>query len=198
MRLATAGPAPRGDSTAALHGQRRSTHRRQDLCDSYDPRAAPTDRSDAAHRLHCLCATPLAQQRRLPTAQRDGALPGRCRSCRPTTGGTRTSRRRRRSRVGAVHRVHQQRRPRRLHPDFGGYESPGSVDIYGFPYVVVAGDQPKRAVSFYYGDESDGVNHATGQSFPFYPIPDEAITQPYWIEGGASGQQRIPAAIATC
>jgi hypothetical protein len=76
---------------------------------------------------------------------------------------------------------------RRLHPDFGGYESPGSVGIYGFPYVVVTGNQPKRAVSFYYGDESDGVNHATGQSFPFYPIPDEAITQAHWIEGGYPG-----------
>ena len=85
---------------------------------------------------------------------------------------------------GAVHRVHQQRRRRRLHPDFGGYESPGSVEIYGFPYVVVGATQPKRAVTFYYGDESDGVNHATGQSFPFYPIPDEAIAQPHWIEGG--------------
>ena len=76
---------------------------------------------------------------------------------------------------------------RRLHPDFGGFEYPGSVGIYGFPYVVVPGSQPKRAVSFYYGDESDGVNHATGRSFPFYPIPDEAITQPYWIEGGYPG-----------
>jgi hypothetical protein len=76
---------------------------------------------------------------------------------------------------------------RRLHPDFGGYESPGSVRIYGFPFVVVTGDQPKRAVSFYYGDESDGVDHATGASFPFYPIPDEAISQPYWIEGGDAG-----------
>jgi hypothetical protein len=76
---------------------------------------------------------------------------------------------------------------RRLHPDFGGYESPGSVNIYGFPFVVVGGNQLKRAVSFYYGDESDGVNHATGQSVPFYPIPDEAIAQPYWIEGGAPG-----------
>jgi hypothetical protein len=76
---------------------------------------------------------------------------------------------------------------RRLHPDFGGYESPGSVGIYGFPYVVVGATQPKRAVSFYYGDESDGVNHATGQSFPFYPIPDEAITQAHWIEGGYPG-----------
>ena len=37
------------------------------------------------------------------------------------------------------------------------------------------------------GDESDGVNHDTGQSFPFYPIPDEAITQAHWIEGGEPG-----------
>ena len=60
---------------------------------------------------------------------------------------------------------------RRLHPDFGGYESPGSQNVYGFPFAVVGGDQPKRAVSFYYGDESDGVDHATGRSYPFYPIP---------------------------
>jgi hypothetical protein len=76
---------------------------------------------------------------------------------------------------------------RRLHPDFGGYESPGSPNIYGFPFVVVGGDQPRRTVSFYYGDESDGVDHRTGQSYPFYPIPDEAIMQPYWIEGGPPG-----------
>lgn len=76
---------------------------------------------------------------------------------------------------------------RRLHPDFGGFESPGSVNIYGFPYVVVDGNQPKRAVSFYYPSESDGVDHASGRSFPFYPIPDEAIAQPYWIEGGPAG-----------
>jgi hypothetical protein len=78
---------------------------------------------------------------------------------------------------------------RRLHPDFGGFASPGSVNIYGFPYVVVGADQPKREVSFYYGDESDGVDHSTGRSYPFYPIPDEAITQPYWIEGGPPGNQ---------
>lgn len=76
---------------------------------------------------------------------------------------------------------------RRLHPDFGGYESPGSLGLYGFPYLVVPGDQPKRAVSFYYSDESDGVDHATDRSVPFYPIPDEAITQPGWIEGGYPG-----------
>jgi hypothetical protein len=77
---------------------------------------------------------------------------------------------------------------RRLHPDFGGYSGVGD-GIYGIPYVVVRGDQPKRAVEFYYPDESDGVNHATGQSVPFYPIPDEAITQPWWIEGGQPGNQ---------
>jgi hypothetical protein len=77
---------------------------------------------------------------------------------------------------------------RRLHPDFGGYSGAGD-GIYGFPYVVVSGDQPKRAVQFYYPDESDGVNPATGQGFPFYPIPDEAITQPSWIEGGQPGNQ---------
>jgi hypothetical protein len=76
---------------------------------------------------------------------------------------------------------------RRLHPDFGGEASPGSVAIYGFPYVVVDGTQPKRTVQFQYSDESDGVNHATDQSFPFYPIPDEAITLPHWVEGGEPG-----------
>jgi hypothetical protein len=76
---------------------------------------------------------------------------------------------------------------RRLHPDFGGEASPGSVSIYGCPYVVVDGTQPKRTVQFQYSDESDGVNHTTDQSIPFYPIPDEAITQPHWVEGGEPG-----------
>jgi parallel beta-helix repeat protein len=85
---------------------------------------------------------------------------------------------------------------RRLHPDFGGYEDPGpppSDTVYGFPYVVVNGNtQPKRAVQFLYSDESDGVDHNTDQSFPFYPIPDEAITQAHWIEGGQPGDQNPP------
>jgi hypothetical protein len=76
---------------------------------------------------------------------------------------------------------------RRLHPDFGGEASPGSVSIYGLPYVGVDGTQAKRAVQFQYSDESDGVNHTTDQSFPFYPIPDEAITQAHWVEGGEPG-----------
>src|SRR3989449_5589344 len=76
---------------------------------------------------------------------------------------------------------------RHLHPDFGGEVSPGSVDIYGMPYAIVDGSQPKQPVTFYYWDESDGVNYSTGQGIPFYPIPAQAITQPHWIEGGAPG-----------
>lgn len=76
---------------------------------------------------------------------------------------------------------------RRLHPDFGGDVSPGSIEIYGLPYAVVDGTQPKKTVQFLYSEESDGVNHATNQSFPFYPIPDEAISQVHWIEEGYPG-----------
>jgi hypothetical protein len=77
---------------------------------------------------------------------------------------------------------------RRLHPDFGGNAGSG-FSIYGMPYATVtnvtSGDL--KAVQFQYSDESDGVDHTTNTSFPFYPIPAEAITQPYWIEGGDPG-----------
>ena len=76
---------------------------------------------------------------------------------------------------------------RGLHPDFGGDVSSGSVGIYGFPYAVVDSSVTLKTVQFQYSDESDGVNHTTDQSFPFYPIPDEAITQPHWVEGGEPG-----------
>lgn len=76
---------------------------------------------------------------------------------------------------------------RRVHPDFGGDVTPGSVEIYGMPYVVVDSTVPKRAVEFRYSGESDGVNHTTNLSFPFYPIPDAAITQPHMIGGGFPG-----------
>jgi hypothetical protein len=66
---------------------------------------------------------------------------------------------------------------RRLHPDFG-------PPPYGMPYVVVSGDQPRVPLTFVdYGDESD-----TGApGLPGYPIPDEARTQPNYIEGGVAG-----------
>jgi len=71
---------------------------------------------------------------------------------------------------------------RHLHPDFGGEVFPGSSQIYGMPYAVVDGTQPRLTVDFVlYGDESDGVG------VPFYPIPAEAITQPHWVEGGDPG-----------
>ena len=76
---------------------------------------------------------------------------------------------------------------RRLHPDFGGEASPGSIDVYGMPYAVVGGSQQKVAVTFDYWDESDGVDGATGQGIPFYPIPQQAATQAHWVEGGAPG-----------
>ncbi len=81
---------------------------------------------------------------------------------------------------------------RKMHPDFGGSASPGSVDIYGFPYIVVDAAVPKQTVLFQYSDESDGVNHSTGASYPFYPIPPEAISEPHWIEGGAPGNVDQP------
>ena len=80
---------------------------------------------------------------------------------------------------------------RRLHPDFGGNagtaQNPNA--IYGFPYAVVSNitNSDLRTVQFAYAGESDGVTHPGNISFPFYPIPPEAITQPYWIEGGDPG-----------
>ena len=77
---------------------------------------------------------------------------------------------------------------RKLHPDLGG--SAGDPQhpnaIYGMPYAVVTGvtSADLVAVDFLYSDESDGVDHATDKSFPFYPIPAAAQTQPFWVEGG--------------
>ena len=78
---------------------------------------------------------------------------------------------------------------RGLHPDFGGDVDPGNPsdpEIYGMVYVVVPGSQPLRPVVFDYADESDPG--APGRPAG-YPIPDAAITQPRWIEGGYPGNQ---------
>lgn len=68
-------------------------------------------------------------------------------------------------------------RTRRLHPDFG-------PPPYGIPYVGVSGGQPRVPVTFVaYGSESDGgINGLDG-----YPIPEEAKTQPNYIEGAVPG-----------
>ena len=77
---------------------------------------------------------------------------------------------------------------RKLHPDFGGNSGSGN-GIYGMPYAVLSNvsSSDLKPVQFQYWDESDGVDLSTGVSFPFYPIPNEAITQPHWIEGGDPG-----------
>jgi hypothetical protein len=68
-------------------------------------------------------------------------------------------------------------RTRALHPDFG-------PPPYGIPYVGVGGTQARLPVTFTsYGSESDaGIGGVTG-----YPIPEDAKTQPNFIEGGAPG-----------
>ena len=72
---------------------------------------------------------------------------------------------------------------RGMHPDFGGDSGDPSDPIYGMPYVVVSG-QPLVPVTFEYADESDTA--APGRP-PGYPIPEEAKTQPKFIEGGTPG-----------
>jgi len=66
----------------------------------------------------------------------------------------------------------------KLHPDFGGDSNDSSSPIYGFPYIIVSGSQPRVPVVFEYADESDPGP---------YPIPEEAKTQQKWIEGGLAG-----------
>jgi hypothetical protein len=66
---------------------------------------------------------------------------------------------------------------RRLHPDFG-------PPPYGFPYIVVAGDQARVPVTFiWYASESD----AGAPGLPGYPVPVEARTQANYVEGGVPG-----------
>ena len=64
-----------------------------------------------------------------------------------------------------------------MHPDFG-------PPPYGIPYVVVDGTQPRVPVTWVaYGNQSDsGI-----PGLPGYPIPDEARTQPNYIEGAVAG-----------
>lgn len=77
---------------------------------------------------------------------------------------------------------------KRLHPALGGDVCPGCDEIYAIPYITVEWWQPKVAVQFDYASESDGVDHSTGQSYPFYPIPEEVIWQAHWMQGGWPGR----------
>jgi len=73
-----------------------------------------------------------------------------------------------------------------MHPDFGG--DAGGGDVYGFPFTIIDGNQTKLTVTFVnWPDQSDGVDHSTETSFPFYPVPPECITLNGWVEGGQPG-----------
>jgi hypothetical protein len=75
---------------------------------------------------------------------------------------------------------------RQVHPDFGG--DAGDGNVYGIPFLIVDGNQAKLTVDFVlYGDQSDGWDPETEESFPFYPVPGEAITTNGWVEGGQPG-----------
>jgi hypothetical protein len=75
-----------------------------------------------------------------------------------------------------------------LHPDFGG-DADTFPETYGIPYVSVPGTQPLVPVTFVeFGDESDAG--APGRP-PGYPIPEEAKTQPHYIEGGYPGNANV-------
>jgi hypothetical protein len=77
-----------------------------------------------------------------------------------------------------------------MHPDFGGDSGEEDFPIYGIPFVVVEGSQPKLTVTFVDEDvreECDGVDHNTNTSIPFYPVPAEAISMMGWVEGGLPG-----------
>lgn len=66
----------------------------------------------------------------------------------------------------------------RMHPDFG-------PPPYGIPYVGVSGTQTLLPVTFsLYGSQSDDGAPTLP---PGYPIPDEARTEPNYIEGGVAG-----------
>jgi hypothetical protein len=67
---------------------------------------------------------------------------------------------------------------RALHPDFG-------PPPYGIPYVVVPGTQALEPVAFApYGSQSDAG--APGRPAG-YPIPQQARSEPNYIEGGEAG-----------
>jgi hypothetical protein len=74
---------------------------------------------------------------------------------------------------------------RRVHPDWGGDNGDGT--LYGFPYIIVDGSQPKVTVTF----DPEAADECDGVGVPFYPIPDEAIDQYGWIEQGPPGNQAI-------
>ena len=100
------------------------------------------------------------------------------RCSRPTTGGTRTSARRRSIRaVAAVHRLHRHGGTPRCIPTSAAIRVAGSRASTASPTWSSAATSPSARCTFYYAGRERRRRSATGE-LPFYPIPDEAITQP--------------------
>ena len=80
---------------------------------------------------------------------------------------------------------------RRLHPDFGGEASPGSVDIYGMPYAIVDGVAAEAGgdVRLLGRERRRRHGHWPGHSVLSDSVAGRS-TQPHWVEGGAAGQRR--------
>ena len=125
---------------------------------------------------------------RWPRASRR-ACPGRCRSFRPTNWwNTDVSAAPVDPGSDGLHRLRQQRRPAATSIRTSAARSTTASRIYGFPYIVVDGNQPKKTVQFDRARrERRRRPSRTTSRIPFYPIPDEAITQPHWVEGGDPG-----------
>ena len=85
-----------------------------------------------------------------------------------------------------LHHLHRIE-PERCTPTSAATCRPAARRSTAFPTRSSTARSTKRTVQFQYARESDGVNHTTNQSVPFYPIPDEAMTQAHWIEGGEPG-----------
>ena len=116
-----------------------------------------------------------------------GFYQDRCRCFPLTTGGTSMCRRHPSIRIRRASFPSSARR-RGAASGLRRRGSPGSVDIYGFPYLVVDGSTPRQAVQFAYcGRERRGQplhRHQLSRSIRFLPRP---ATTPHWIEGGAPG-----------
>jgi hypothetical protein len=75
-----------------------------------------------------------------------------------------------------------------MHPDFGGDvdpDDPGNPEIYGMPYASVSDTQPLVPV-FWTEDWDQNDEGYPGDPLGF-PIPEQAKTNPRWIEGGHPG-----------
>ena len=94
-----------------------------------------------------------------------------------------------------LHHVH--RDAQGLHPDFGGDSDDPEFPVYGIPYIIVDGDQPKKTVTFEF-DRRERRRDPPGSSRSIRS-PTRPSRMTGWIEGGLAGQRRrATTATGTC